>query len=156
MTPVTDSILGVSTHDFIQLSTFNLVAFTLLAGLAYFIWEYRDGRAIGTKKRPDLFAPYGQQRFLLGDVIGMIKNQDRAMERKYSSSIYPQCACEKVELTVYDNRSFPISRIVRRNRIHGSEEYQTQRVGQRESTQLHCALGTSNDRNLLPSCEFTR
>ncbi|GAA5838846.1 hypothetical protein JCM5353_003486 [Sporobolomyces roseus] len=81
MSPITDSILGVSTHDFIQLSTFNVVAFTLLAVLAYFIWDYRDGRAIGTKKRPDLFAPYGQQRFLLGDVIGMIKNQDRAMER---------------------------------------------------------------------------
>lgn len=125
MSPITDSILGVSTHDFIQLSTFNVVAFTLLAVLAYFIWDYRDGRAIGTKKRPDLFAPYGQQRFLLGDVIGMIKNQDRAMERELSYRFAHDSRTRTDRARTTLTRNFAISR---RNRFHGSEELYSQRT----------------------------
>jgi hypothetical protein len=68
--------------DIFQLSTVNFVAFAVLLGIAYLGWEYRDGRAIGTKRRNDLYSPRGQQTFLLGDVVGLIKNQDRAMERK--------------------------------------------------------------------------
>ncbi|GAA5997838.1 hypothetical protein JCM5350_002745 [Sporobolomyces pararoseus] len=64
-----------------DLSTFNFITLASLAGLLYFVWHYRDGRAIGTRRRTDLYSPRGQQTFLLGDVIGLIKNQDRAMER---------------------------------------------------------------------------
>ncbi|GAA5895285.1 uncharacterized protein JCM6883_001461 [Sporobolomyces salmoneus] len=67
--------------DLFELSVFNCVAGTLLASLVYFVWHYRDGRAIGTRRRPDLYSPRGQQHFLLGDVINLVKNQDRAMER---------------------------------------------------------------------------
>jgi hypothetical protein len=75
------SLSAAISPDLLQLTTFNLVLFTLLFGIAYLVWDYRDGRAIGTKRRPDLYSPRGQQYFLLGDVVGLIKNQDRAMER---------------------------------------------------------------------------
>ncbi|GAA5940667.1 hypothetical protein JCM1841_002016 [Sporobolomyces salmonicolor] len=62
------------------LSTEQTIGLVAAMGLIYLLVEYRD-HAIFTKRRPDLFTPPGQQIPLLGDVIGMIKNQDRAMER---------------------------------------------------------------------------
>ncbi|GAA6058972.1 hypothetical protein JCM10212_001682 [Sporobolomyces blumeae] len=79
MSPLVDSI---SPHTaLVELSLAHLVAISFLLAIVYFAWDYRDGRALGTKRRPDLFSPPGQQHFLLGDVVGMIRSQDRAMER---------------------------------------------------------------------------
>ncbi|GAA5933384.1 uncharacterized protein JCM15063_001301 [Sporobolomyces koalae] len=76
--------------DLNQLSTTNFVLLTAFVAIAYLLWSFRDGRALGTRPRPDLFSPPGQQHLFLGDVVGLIKNQDRAMERFMESKAAPR------------------------------------------------------------------
>ncbi|GAA5998531.1 uncharacterized protein JCM10292_002763 [Rhodotorula paludigena] len=64
-----------------ELSTAQVSALAFVAFLVALAWHYRDGRAIGTRPRSDLFAPPGQSTFLLGDLIPLVQNVDRALER---------------------------------------------------------------------------
>ncbi|GAA6032201.1 hypothetical protein JCM8097_007122 [Rhodosporidiobolus ruineniae] len=65
----------------LELTTAQSVLLAVLASIALLLFKYRDGRAIGTRPRPDLYTVPGQQIPLLGDLVTMVKNQNRALER---------------------------------------------------------------------------
>jgi hypothetical protein len=57
-------------------------AFLILSYITYVLWDYRDGRAFGTKRRDDLHST-NDRTFLLGDLLSMIKNADRALDSMF-------------------------------------------------------------------------
>lgn len=63
------------------LSTLQLVFIGLVAVAAYFLYSYRDGRAIGTNPRPDL-VPFRstKQTLFLGDFLTLLKEKDRLLD----------------------------------------------------------------------------
>ncbi|GAA5902147.1 hypothetical protein JCM8208_002488 [Rhodotorula glutinis] len=65
----------------LDLSSLQLVALALTAAVLAIAYHYRDGRAIGTRPRPDLFQVPGKRYPLLGDLLTMVKHQDRALDR---------------------------------------------------------------------------
>ncbi|TNY20945.1 putative cytochrome P450 monooxygenase [Rhodotorula diobovata] len=65
----------------LELSSAQALALALVAALVAVAWHYRDGRAVGTRPRPDLFQVPRQQVPLLGDLLSLVRNQDRALDR---------------------------------------------------------------------------
>ncbi|GAA6057630.1 hypothetical protein JCM3770_005004 [Rhodotorula araucariae] len=71
----------MATLAHLDLSTAQTVTLALFVAALAVAWTYRDGHAIGTRSRPDLFAIPGQQIPLLGDLWSMVQNQDRILDR---------------------------------------------------------------------------
>ncbi|GAA5992515.1 hypothetical protein JCM10908_000857 [Rhodotorula pacifica] len=66
------------------LSTSQLVVLGVVLSLAYFVYAYRDGRAIGTKPRPDLVPLQRDdkpQTLFFGDLFTIIKDKQTMIEQ---------------------------------------------------------------------------
>ena len=73
--------MTTSTPPLPTLSTLQLVFIGLVGLAAYFIYSYRDGRAIGTNPRPDL-VPFRstKQTLFLGDFLTLLREKDRLLD----------------------------------------------------------------------------
>ncbi|GAA6003661.1 hypothetical protein JCM10207_003534 [Rhodosporidiobolus poonsookiae] len=99
----------------IDLNTTQTVLLTLVVALLCLAVEYRDGRALFTRRRDDLLSLHGDQHFLLGDLLTMIRNQDRALDRflalreKYAASLAKDPS-RAITMTVPGRRMIEISK----------------------------------------------
>ncbi|GAA5832431.1 hypothetical protein JCM11251_006452 [Rhodosporidiobolus azoricus] len=91
-----------------------LLAFSV-AIVAYLGWTYRDGRAIGTRHRPDLWTVPGAQTFLLGDLPSIMSTRDRQLDRfvqvgEQHAEIRKTDPSRALSFTVPGNRMIEISK----------------------------------------------
>ncbi|KAK4057975.1 hypothetical protein OIO90_001194 [Microbotryomycetes sp. JL221] len=67
----------------VELSNTQLVLIGFALAVVYVLIEYRDGRAFGTKHRPDLYSPRGIPG--LGNLIDVARHRDQVLEMMYQS-----------------------------------------------------------------------
>lgn len=75
------AVMTTSSPPLPTLSTLQLVFIGLVGLAAYFVYSYRDGRAIGTNPRPDL-VPFRstKQTLFLGDFLTLLREKDRLLD----------------------------------------------------------------------------
>ncbi|GAA5904139.1 hypothetical protein JCM6882_003957 [Rhodosporidiobolus microsporus] len=100
---------------FDNLSVIQAVLLLCGAFAAYLGWQYRDGRALFTRPRPDLWKVPGAQTFLLGDLPSILSTRGRQLDRFVSigeehAAVHKSDPSRAMTFTVPGRRMIDISK----------------------------------------------